>query len=81
MIELNTDVYIPILDDRITERDVKESIKDSKKGGYDFKLSVLHILVDNMLPSLVLLLNCMFYVAYPVKLTRLLLITIPKLEN
>ena len=65
--ELSSDMYIPILDDPITERDINEAFKDCKKGGYDYNVPVLGILMRSMLPMLILLFNCLFYLAYPFK--------------
>ena len=79
--KLDSNVYIPLLDDPITERDVNEAMKDCKKGGYDYNVSILNILIINMLPLLTLLFNCLLYISYPLKLACSLLITIPKGEN
>ena len=78
---LESNTYIPILDDPITEQDINEAFKDCKKGGYDYNLPVLGILTRNMLPMLILLFNCLFYLTYPIKLACSLLITIPKLGD
>ena len=49
-----------------------------KKGGYDYGINVLQILVSMMSPLLLLPFNIMFYVSYPVSLARSLLIVLPK---
>ena len=56
-------------------------MKDMKKGGYDFSLNILKILVQMMSPILLLLFNIMFYVAYPAVLAKSLLIALPKKGN
>ena len=78
---MDSKVYIPLLDDPITERDLNEAMKDGEKGVYDYNVSILNILIINMLPLLTLLLNCLFYISYPLKLARPLLITISKVAN
>ena len=68
IIKISSDVYIPILDDPITESEVKDSLKKCKKGGYDFTLPVLNYIVTNFMPTIIILFNVMFYMCYPVKL-------------
>ena len=45
MMMLDTDVYIPILDDPIDENEMKTAVKDMKKSGYDYNLPIIRILV------------------------------------
>ena len=70
-----------ILDDPITTNEVNESIKNMKKGGYDYPLSIVYMLKSMFLPMLVLLLNVIFYVKYPIQCSNSLLFTIPKKGN
>ena len=79
--ELKSDVYIPILDDPITAKEIEEAMKDCKKGGFDYQLPVLKTLTNRMMTMLLLLFNTMFYIAYPIQLAYSLLIAIPKLGN
>ena len=75
--QLTSNIYIPILDDPINDRDIKDAIKDCNKGGYDYTLPVLEKLVASFLPLILMLFNYMFYLWYPLELACSLLITIP----
>ena len=79
--ELTTPTYIPSLDDPISKRNVDDAMKEMKKGGYDYSLEILKVLVSTMSPLLLLFFNIMFYVAYPVSLARSLLSALPKKGN
>ena len=79
--ELTTDTYIPALDDPISMEEVDTAAKEMKKGGYDYNLDILKVLVQVMSPLLLLFFNVMFYVAYPVSLARSLLSALPKKGN
>ena len=79
--DLYTNVNIPILDNPITEAELIDTMKDCKKGGYDYCLPVLNILTKHLLPVILLLFNMIFYTTYPVNLACSLLITIPKTGN
>ena len=57
------------------------AIKEMKKGGYDYSLKILNILVQFMSPILLLLFNIMFFVSYPVTLATSLLCALPKKGN
>ena len=52
-----------------------------KKGGYDYQLSVLKVVVRVLAPLLLLFFNLMFYVAYPISLAKSLLSALPKKGN
>ena len=78
---LNSDVYVPILDDPIAAKEIEDAMKDCKKGGFDYQLPVLRTLTNRMMPMLILLFNTMFYMSYPVQLALSLLIAIPKVGN
>ena len=67
-----------MLDDPISNGEINDALKECKKGGYGYTLSILRILTTNILPLLLLLINAMFYISYPLKLACSLLITIPK---
>ena len=81
MQQLSSNIYIPVTDDPISEAEVLTACNTMKKGGYDFSLSVLKILVSGFLPILLVLFNLVFYVAYPMKFTLSLLCAIPKKGN
>ena len=72
--ELSTDVYIPVLDDPIDGREVQEALHECKKGGYDFTLPILQKIVSNLLPMIIMLFNCLFYVHNPLTLACSLLL-------
>lgn len=78
---LSSNTYIPILDDPISQSDISNALKDMKKGGYDYKLPVMQILASTFLPILVLIMNFMFYLHYPVNLACSLLVALPKKGN
>ena len=79
--ELSTNAYVPYLDDPISKEEMDEAANEMNKGGYDYNLDVLRLLLRIMSPLLLLFFNIMFYVAYPVSLARSLLSAIPKKGN
>ena len=79
--QLSTDVYIPMLDDPIDNKEIHDALNDCKKGGFDFTVPVLEKLVSNSLPLFLMLFNCIFYLYYPLSLACSLLFTIPKKGN
>ena len=81
MSNLESNVYIPLLDDPITAYDINAARKSMKKAGYDFALSTLDIVLKVLSPVLLMLLNIMFYVSYPASLATSLLTAIPKKGN
>ena len=78
IMDLQSNVTIPMLDDPITQSEVEDAMDDMKKGGYDYPLPVVNILRQLFLPALVLLMNLIFFVKYPIQLAVSLLFTIPK---
>ena len=60
---------------------MEAAIKEMKKGGFDYNLNILKLLVLIMSPLLLLFFNIMFYISYPVSLARSLLSAIPKKGN
>ena len=66
--ELHSDVTIPILDDPINLNETYEAVNEMKKGGFDYPLPIIRILLMLFSPLLVILLNIMFYVKYPLTL-------------
>ena len=79
--ELDTDTYMPITDDPITSNEVKDAYKKMKKGGYDYSIDAMKMLMQVISPAIFIPLNLLFYVAYPVKLATSLLFPIPKKGN
>lgn len=79
--ELFTNTHDPTLDVPITEGEIAAAIKEMKKGGYDYNLDILKVLVQIMSPLLLLFFNIMFFVAYPAALARSLLSALPKKGN
>ena len=79
--QLQTDSYVPGLDDPITQGEIDGAMKEMKKGGYDYSLNILRILVQFMSPILLLLFNIMFFVSYPITLATSLLCALPKKGN
>ena len=66
MSTLESNVYIPLLDDPITDYDINAARKSMKKAGYDFALSTHDIVLNVLSPVILMLLNVMFCVSYPV---------------
>ena len=81
MKNLDTNIYIPITDDPISDNELSYAFKKMKKGGYDFSLAVLNLLMSGFSPLLLILFNLIFYVAYPLKFGMSLLCAIPKKGN
>ena len=81
MADLETNVSVPVLDDPINESEMKSAFKDMKKAGYDIHLPILDTLVTYFSITLLMMLNFMFYVKYPVQLSLSLLSLIPKAGN
>ena len=50
MMELNTDVYIPILDDPITSNEMETALNEMKKGGFDHRMDMFRIIMKVMWP-------------------------------
>ena len=65
---LSSDVYIPINDDPINDRELSLAASPMKKGGWDYFLSVLKLLMCNIPGCILSLINAMFYFNYPIKL-------------
>ena len=74
-------MFVPILDDPISEAEVKTAFDDMKKSGFDYSLPILKILVSTFMMLLVTIFNVMFYVKYPVSLACSLLSLIPQKGN
>ena len=79
--KLESDTYVPMLDDRIQTEEMNIAYKDMKKSGYDYNLPVLGVLITWFSTLLLTILNLMFFVKYPISLTSSLLSLIPKKGN
>ena len=79
--KLESEVYVPVLDDPISSEETIDAYEDMKKSGYDYNLPVLRILLTNFTLLIVSILNLMFYVRYPLSLVTSLLSLIPKKGN
>ena len=81
IMDLKSDVTIPILDNPITEEEAEEALNSMKKGGFDYNLPILFILFNCFKQTLLLLLNMIFMGTYPVHLALSLLSILPKKGN
>ena len=79
--QLESNTYIPVLDDPISRSELDDAVKVMKKGGYDYRINSVISISKIMAPLLLILLNMMFYVQYPVRLAISLLAAIPKKGN
>ena len=59
MSNLESNVYILLLDDPITDYDINTARKSMKKAGYDFALSTLDIVLNVLSPVILMSLNIM----------------------
>ena len=78
---LHSDITIPVLDQPIDINEVNGCLKDMKNGGFDFNIPVLSILVNSFSVILLLILNFMLYIKYPLHLALSILCVIPKKGN
>ena len=76
--ELRSDVYDPLLDDPVTKEEMDNAMDKMKNGGYDHRIEMFRIMVRVMSPLILLILNSLFFVAYPDKMAISLLTAIPK---
>ena len=81
ILQIESDVNVPILDEPITEEEVKTAWRSMKKSGYDYNMQILTLLVTFFSLMLTNLLNIWFYVKYPASLACSLLSLIPKKGN
>ena len=58
-----------------------QQIKEMKKGGNDHRVDSLKIITETLSPIIQLLMNTLFFVAFPISLIVSLLFTIPKKGN
>ena len=79
--ELKSEVHVPVLDDPITPIEVNKAVNMMKNGGYDHKIDAFLTIYSVLAPLLTLLMNILFYVAYPTTLAISLLSALPKKGN
>ena len=68
---LQSCITISVVDDPISKNDVDEAVKSMKNGGFDYNLPILLILTSCLSNTVLLLLNFIFFVRYPVNLAPL----------
>ena len=78
---VSTDTYIPLTDDPLTSIELDNACKEMKKGGYDFSLNALHMLLRVCSPIMLIFFNLVFYVSYPIEFSLSLISAIPKKGN
>ena len=71
----------PETDDPIDETEVKEACSQTKKGGYDFSINCLLLLLSIIGGVLLLLMNKILFGSFPLRLCTSILTVIPKLGN
>ena len=78
---LTCDTYNPETDDPIDETELKEACNQMKKGGYDFSINCLLLLLSTIGGVLLLLMNKILFGSFPLRLCTSILTAIPKLGN
>ena len=78
---LTSEVYIPETDDPITAAELDEASKQMKKGGYDFPITCLMLLMSTIGGVVLLLMNTILFGNFPSRLCTSLLSAIPKSGN
>ena len=76
--ELVSERYVPELDDPITKEELDKAMGNMKNGGYDHRIDNFKPIVKIFSPLILLILNIMFYISYPIELAVSLLSAIPK---
>ena len=79
--QLNSNTDIPETGDAITLRELIESGSQMKKGGYDYYLSMLKLLLPSVAGVVLLLMNTILFDKFPVNLCTSVLTAIPKSGN
>ena len=78
---LHSDVYIPLTDDNNSMNEIHESFSQMKKGGYDYSVPMLFLVLTCIAPTVLHLLNAMFFTGFPLKLCTAQLSVISKPDN
>ena len=69
---------MPELDDPISKEELDKAMDKMKNGGYDHRVDAFKSVVNIFSPLILMLLNIIFYISYPVELAVSLLSAIPK---
>ena len=78
---LSTNVYIAETDDPITATELDDASNQMKKGGYDFPVSCVSLLMSTVGTVMLLLMNCILFGSFPAQLCISVLSAIPKMGN
>ena len=79
--KLESQVNIPLLDNPFSEAEVDDALSSMKKGGFDYNLPIIGMLIGCLSNVLLSMLNFIVFVRYPVQLALSLLSVIPKRCN
>ena len=79
--KLETETYEPSLDDPITATEMDDAMNQMKNGGYDHRIEMFKLIKKVASPLILIFLNALFFVAYPIKLAISLLSAIPKIGD
>ena len=74
---ITSNTYISVTDDPISLQEMSNAATLMKKGGWDYSLPVLNLLIGTIPTCLLHLLNVIFFFCYPMKLCLSLLHAIP----
>ena len=75
---LRSEVYIPVSDDEISSAEIFDAFENMIKGGYDYPLSCLGLLISVLL--LLLFMNLVLLGSYPIQFNPKMS-AIPKLQS
>ena len=78
---LESNVYIPLTDDAITPAELDKACKHMKKGGYDFPIICLTLLMATLGSIILHLMNTILFTCFPTSLCIALMTAIPKAGN
>lgn len=65
---LDTNIHIPVLDKPIDEHELLYTYKDLSKGGFDYNVQIISIMMKHFSATLLLLFNYIFFLKYPLTL-------------
>ena len=72
------EIHIPVLDEPINENEMYKAVNDMKSGGFDYNKQIISILVGTFSLTMLMILNFMFSIRYPLHLALSMLTVIPK---
>ena len=79
--EIKSNVYIPATDDAITANELDNAAMEMKKGGWDYSLPVLRVMMSCVSVCMLMLCNAIFFHRFPLQLALSILHAIPKTGN